>query len=501
MQAIKTGLNMICSKLPGDMTESELREVVQNTDFFGGVDSFSMWCNEELNRRETASFKGVSSVVESLCSEIENTDFSCENMKEFAELRSEINKELGQSITFRLKNSGASSLSAEQYEQIDILADEMNNQFYTYSDMIKNRFAPNGFFHRDDIIDILLSVSSLSDTQKEISAARFEQEQNRKELEQFFDSIDFSETGQSKQNRESDICCDVTEYFDTVTGDTLKTNHVFEKCTTPIVKIGTFMTAIYKADFDEAKLFKAMVKKAPKQARYAVRNTLNDMAREMRPVSIDDLKDTMTIRNKGLTKKSIQYQRASIGGISEMQSLVGSKGIAVRFTGFGEQEQKRVAKRKRIISKKGRGRKRAKLKEKFRMNAPHANINSLVGKKNIRSESQAMAYMIRLRRKNRRLPGGSEDTFVVTKTSFGGRMRKGVYQIKVRKSKRDTSDYSAGTSKILRIQYEPRRKKSLQPKRNPWLTRSSNRYMKTTGPRQAFKKNMIKQVEFARRMR
>ena len=110
-------------------------------------------------------------------------------------------------------------------------------------------------------------------------------------------------------------------------------------------------------DIDDKDLKKLMkfYKVAPVKFKVASAGMLNTFAFETRKKSLHIINTAMTVRAKGYVKGSIKVDKASFRDpINKQQSQVGSI-VRPRFTGWEEQEDGKVDKRKRIATSFARG--------------------------------------------------------------------------------------------------------------------------------------------------
>lgn len=259
--------------------------------------------------------------------------------------------------------------------------------------------------------------------------------------------------------------------------------------------------------YDNLINLQTMLSLYPKQAKRAIFYSLNDMAKDIRNQSIMQKNSKMTIRNRGLARKSITYKRAELkSSINMMYSQIGSSAIGNRFTGFGEQEGVIVNRRKRFPTKHGRKTKRAIIPNNLRANQPMKVLDNYIGRKNIRTHRNAIAYLNRMHgRSNHNAIG-----LFRTNKDFdynGQTLKKGIHRFgKGSAGKYNTTFGKVRPSanytkyKLETIQVEPDMPtQKLQPKENHWLRRTTETYFRSPKPQEVVRNNLNKQVEFIRR--
>lgn len=271
-------------------------------------------------------------------------------------------------------------------------------------------------------------------------------------------------------------------------------------------------TVNFRIEMGSYRKFLHLLEQAPKQARYACRNTLNDIAREVRSETIKQKNIGMTLRNTGLVRKSITYERADItDSISRMESVVGSSGIETRFTGFGEQEGVRVNKRKRMATKLGRRLKKQVIPKEYRANNNFPVVQKMVGKRGLKTDRNVIAYFNRLAHTPGRLKSRfGTNQFMISRTSTysGKRLLKGIYQFGVSYQRYYHPEIRGGRSrKAILHRFEPLQvspenmKSKLQPKENQWLRRNTKSYYQSGKAEKRLIENSTKQIELIAKYR
>lgn len=503
-------------RMPYEMNDSELLEVIIATDFFGEYDSFAMMCHDELNSRENIIAENCPSL--SNLFDVETAEDGFEDMREHARIRSVVFRKVGRSTAHRLKNNNSWELTEKDFSNMEKVAHWLNENSDTLTESFIKNFSTSGYFMRDDITTIVNEIESIANTEQKIRDEKAAVSAEIEEICAWFESESIQEHHEKQivqQNKKQDSKTDYIHENCISNFPFSNENHFSQKNTVhnPIVTtilnytFNKTKTAVLMGEMTVDKrdwnMFKDMLRKSPQQAKYAAQHTLNNMAFDLRKEYVDESKKTQVVRNKTLNRKSITYKKAALSEIDSMMAEVGSSGIANRFTGFGEQEQKKIARRKRLITKKGRGRKRSKLKEQYRMNKNHANLSKQVGRRGTETEKRALAYFARLKREGRLgSVGANEDTFIATKNHFSGKMRKGVYQFGKAASgniARKRKNLARGRDRrIDTIQYSPESKSKLQPKPNKMLSRSAKRYFNSPEPGKRFIKNIKKQMKFVK---
>lgn len=484
--------------LPTELPTTELIEVVESVDDFFAepYDSYAQLCLAELNNRKSSDNEKCNIPTEN------DNELLFEKMRTIANIRSGINTKLGRSFSYAIKNNSSENLTKEQHRALFLLAEDINLNYWNYPEYLFTDFATNGIFNGDDIIGLLNTVGNLRETENEITQIKRETLENNNKLI----ADNNSETNEPVKTKTAQI-----NSIDTPKS-ILNNSSDNEKCRTKISLTTIYswmmiMNTYFNADSKAMSTMKHLQKQAPKQFKYAAKYTLDNMAFDISKESKKPKNLGMTIRNKGLVRKSITYRPAKLQSVDLMSSEIGSSGIAERFTGFGEQEGTRTAKRKRIITKKGRGnRHKAILKKRARINNKMANIAEVEKMRGVRqtgpksSVSRAIAYLMRLKREGGLAAKFGDSEYIMSsKTYSGGIVKKGSYKFIRRSGRidRKTKRFQRGSALGLETQqYSPLQKSRLQPKRNLWLTRTTKSYMKTSRPVFHLRKNMDKQIKF-----
>jgi hypothetical protein len=478
--------------LPEEMSTAEIMEIISGVNLFNEPsDSLASLCYDELSKREK---KDTLIVI----SEIDTTETDL--MTEAAEIRSGLINSVGRSVAHRIRNSGTADLSEKEIRDLATIADSMNIEYWEHSLEFNQKYSTSGQFHYDDIVGIITSVKNLRETQDKISCMKQEARLEFDAFCEFVEEVFVDEESEETEER-------------TKSGGTTPHHNILvvsaknEKCSKTFQEFNEnwFVMNYYKIEDKELKLMRKMQLQAPKQFLHAARFTVNDMARDLRGVSIKDIKSTMVVRNPSIIRKSVTYTRAKPGPINQMFSVVGSKATDVRFTGLGEQEGVRTHQRKRYITKKGRGRKRQKLARARRYNNKFLNISEQARKLGSNGHKRSIAMASRLYREGKLGRYGDPKIFIQSERPSGSRLPKGMMTFSKAKSgdiSRKRGKRPAGRARTLQVlQVFPKNVGDLQPKLNPWLRRSTERYLKTSSPQKHFRRNMKKQVTLMRKYR
>jgi hypothetical protein len=492
--------------LPEEMETEELRVIIKDVNLFNEpTDSYASMCYEELAKRESENAVVFVSPYD---------EGKVEMMAEAAYVRSWLIQELGKSMSHRIRHSGSKELTPEEVRKLEAVADSMNIEHWNYSIDFVQTYATSGNFHYDDLIEIINTTKNLRETAQDIAEIKREAKEEFNALCDFINE-NYDELGEEVISQDDEKCEEAAEIISEVSAvneiSTIDTKPSIlivssnnEKCEDLYSEKSKNMSYL-KLDDKAFQLFRKMQKKAPKQLVYAGRFTLNDMARDLRGVSLKTVDEKMTIRNKGLTRKSITYRRASGSNLSSMESKVGSAAIATRFTGFGEQEGAKVVRRKRFATKRGRRRWRGKIPAKHRHNRKFPNLTDAIGMRNVGKEERALAMFGRLHREGKLGRLGDDKIFVKTKYTRGSKLPRGMMRFGPNKS-RNRNSYRTKTKRkyntsIRVLQVQPKKKSILQPKVNKWLRTSGKRYFATGKPNMHFIRNMNKQVEFMKKFK
>lgn len=209
----------------------------------------------------------------------------------------------------------------------------------------------------------------------------------------------------------------------------------------------------------------------PRAAQYAGAQFLNDMAFEAREGIHDYLEQSMTIRGKFVKNKIRVWKARGSTPLDHMYSAVGSV-AAPRFSGLTEQEYGTPTDRKRFGTMKSRGgTKRRRIKGGYRMKKPFLKPSRF---------PKRSKWMARYGRG----------------TGFGSKEDAAVFgMLRTLESMRYTKPFIIqGHSSIPDGLYKFSRKKNThgswelealsifkrkQPRRNPWMSKSIARYLRT----------------------
>lgn len=520
---------MMTFKLPYELNTDQLIEQLESVDFWEPIeDSFIVACSEELRSRESLSCTGSVFASKTI-----DTDF----LRESSSIRSWIIESIGFGTFQNVLKRDSSFLTTEKRNQFDHIAEIMNESSFCYSQQFINTFSTSGIFTADDIWAIVDSCKSISETEKMISMA-IENESKS------FDDIDSILSEIENRSFENEI---EKDDFDWITGtyttekqtETIESESIyFQTFDFSIQKLDQSMKNSYVVDDKELVFMRQMIKNSPKQFSYAARNTLNEIAIDIRKESIISINREMVIRNKSLPRKSMWAEKAKLSSdVSSMFSEIGSINAGItRFTGWGEQEGVRTHKRKRFATTLARGkRSKRSLPAKDRMNTGSVskleNLTKYKGVNNRADRALAMSARImhggktsiseHFMSNNRLMVTGDHNEL---KHDFAHGIwgmrpvnRRPWDNIRNKELKNKiAAQKAAGIPKKKRDVYRPitrhlkglsfsginisDKKKSLQPKKHPWLKPTVYKYMGSEKPKRAFRNNLNKQVQFLQRM-
>ena len=201
---------------------------------------------------------------------------------------------------------------------------------------------------------------------------------------------------------------------------------------------------LFDLDQRELKQLIKFYKKAPAKMTTASAGMLNTFAFETRKKSLHIINTAMTVRAKGFVKGSIKVDKAGFRDpINKQQSQVGSI-VRPRFTGWEEQEDGKVDKRKRIATSFARGGNNSgKIKPSNRMKANNTfeSPDDFAGK----SKDHRVTVMLQvLFRKRHRKP------FIIK----GSRKWKpGLYRIQAGKRLRMLQSFEPNKKPIKRVRW------------------------------------------------
>ena len=153
---------------PYEMSTEELYSEIESVDFFGSVSQWSNWCYEVLQERETGETKTVNFDTAKIESEKQY-------IQDISKIRSTIVREIGKSTFYKISNGLISSMTPSDFKKCTDIADQLNSEHTNFSlthnisEKFRNNFSSNGYFLRDDIFDIINSVSNLNDSKKVIA--------------------------------------------------------------------------------------------------------------------------------------------------------------------------------------------------------------------------------------------------------------------------------------------------------------------------------------------
>lgn len=482
-------------------TTDELIVIAAGIDAFGSTTDFDQAVLDELYRRECERQPVL------LIAGTDAVDMQAELKTEAAAVRSWIGEIVGKSGAHLLRTKSSGDIPADIRNALEIIAEKMNEQHWEYSAALRDKYATSGLFLVDDLINLYQSVKSKNDTAAEIAADR---RAVRDEIDAMIAALNAPDTDEISSS-DSDCCCtDSNSGILHISSNNEKCIDTFQKTK----RSGGTVAQYYSSNMKAAKDLHNRLKNAPKQHRYAAMFTLNDMARDVRNDTIKPENNQLTVRNKGLTRKSITYKRADLAPVDQMISTVGTAAIAQRFDSFAPQQGTRFARRTRLITKKGRGAWNRKLRKANRMNNDFANLDVIKRQSGFGGDrSRAMAGIFRMKADGELGKYGSVNKIVIPQTikfktkklpngkkRKGGTIQMGLYQVYATKSaqkhKNRGTNHSYG--QLSAIQMVPKKRRELQPKRNTFFERTAHRYLRTSRGETHYIRNMRKQLKFIR---
>lgn len=517
-----------------EYTTEQLTEQIKDVDFFGTPSNSEISISEEIHRRSIPQ-----SSLSAYNIDTEKVNCTVDQQRESAEIRSWIVSTIGQKAFYEVRTKHNLEISVNTRKHLELIAEQLNNtNESSLSQHFINTFSTSNYFLVDDIINIITTVKSLNDTENEIreitahitdeinsmiqliNSEQYHQEQVhilKSDTDFLFESeIEFSDIDDETKSTIDEIISYFTEQssnFEKCSSenvifenDTPIQNVISPKKYIEILLLILFllykkvvsMSTFFKLDDLEFKQMEQRVKDAPKQFSFAVRKTLTNMAYDLRQESLIQVDKEMTIRNKTLARKSITYRPATGANIRTMKSIVGTAPIGNRFSGLGEQESSTVrAKRKRVITEKGRGAWRRKLAKRRRMNSEMADVSQLLrpGSSKLNSDRRVIAML------SRRNKGGSGRVaarygdnlyFKMTRSRRGANLAQGVYKFR---------GFGKSDTQIENIQNAPKNRTLLQPRRNKWLTKATRNYLRSNEPNKHYRTNIRAQVRFLDKFR
>ncbi len=391
-----------------DFDFQNLYNIISEVDFFESCTPEQLEISAQIAK--IGMPEQLEKVNSSHLSTSKNHDFDLES----ANVRAWIISKIGFGNFQKVLKSDRSQCQGKTGRKISELAEKMNEESYRYSQQFINTFSTTGTFTADDLWNIVDFVPSIAETKAKIARELAQNEQSINDIADLCESIENVEPWNCSQVMDGTIYISTVESdgFDWVTGEYITVDNLHESTpqkTEPALKTGLFCLGNYSFNIGEKmnyyafdgygqKLIETMIQKAPKQFKYATRNTLNIYARDIHHGSIEFIKDTQTIRNKSVVeKKGVHYDKTKLASVDMMTTYVGTRSNTPRFTGFGEQEGIRH-KRKRFATVTGRRSKSAKIAQKYRMN-PNNDVDSVeqfLGERGLNKHSRIVAWMARL---------------------------------------------------------------------------------------------------------
>ena len=389
------------------MTEikNNLLTALEKYDFFGeSVPSEAYALSAQLAEIDRPK------MINHVHADLKNHDF----MLECSETRAKIIAKIGFGNFQKITKSERSACTEKISRYLAKIAESMNETSFLHSQKFIDTYSTSGLFMPDDIWNIVDSIPSIESTKRMIANDIKDRESDYESYSNYLSEIEQNQeiTPQKETTSESQDFSKSFELWEDFVFGTEQTIENTADCKTgsafdfesfyfpkrTIFPKETTMNTRIVLDDRQHDLFVGMLQKTPVQLKKACHQTLNTWGYEIHGEYHQTMAEMYNMRNKGLAKSNIRYDKTRIRPINEMFAEIGSlESTKKQFTGFAEQEGVAKHKRKRRGLKAGRKNYRSRLSKSARMTGKNESIEDFINQRRFTNNPRrVMAFVSRV---------------------------------------------------------------------------------------------------------